>query len=177
LDANTCIIAQQLQRAGLTDSQISHGLRLPGIWDQYEAGCRAILGQQVSVKAAIGVLNTLVEQLGYKKDSLIFFPEPDAVANSDLAFLRMPQSRKQALRDFSHLYAAKANPTAQDWLAIKGIGPWTADYIKMRGMSEPDVGLSKDLIIKQQLQAHPDIDPDKARPCRSYLNLQLWNNA
>jgi AraC family transcriptional regulator of adaptative response / DNA-3-methyladenine glycosylase II len=67
-----------------------------------------------------------------------------------------------------------ADASIDDWLKIKGIGPWTVAYAKMRGLSSPDIWLSTDLIIKKQL-AKTTIDAELARPWRSYLTFQLWS--
>ena len=87
----------------------------------------------------------------------------------------MPAARKQAIRDFAELVAATPNEalTDNDFLAIKGIGPWTLQYIKLRGSSEPDIYLEKDLIVARQAQ-HFGIDASLAAPWRSYLTIQLW---
>ena len=77
--------------------------------------------------------------------------------------------------DFATLVAA--NPGREisdsDILAIKGIGPWTLQYIKLRGSSEPDIYLEKDLIVARQAQGFA-IKASLAAPWRSYLTIQLW---
>ena len=87
----------------------------------------------------------------------------------------MPGARKQAIRDFAALVAA--NPGQEisdsDILAIKGIGPWTLQYIKLRGSSEPDIYLEKDLIVARQAQRFA-IKASLGAPWRSYLTIQLW---
>lgn len=153
------------------------GIRLPGIWNVFESGVRAILGQQVSVKAAHGLCATLVCELGLHKDGKRFFPSPEAIAASDLDFLKMPGSRKDTLRNLANHFLQDAN--AEDpagWIELKGIGPWTVEYAKMRGQSQPDIFLAKDLgVINAIKSLGLEIDPDSATPWRSYLTLQLWN--
>ncbi|MCV5738714.1 hypothetical protein OFN56_43105, partial [Escherichia coli] len=73
----------------------------------WEAGVRAILGQQVSVKVAIGQLNLLVKTLSGDADKR-FFPTPDAIANADVSFLRMPQTRKETLVRFAQFIQSNA---------------------------------------------------------------------
>ncbi|WP_280630379.1 AlkA N-terminal domain-containing protein, partial [Vibrio cholerae] len=73
------------------------GIRIPGVWNAWEAGVRAVLGQQVSVKAAIGQLNLLVSTLAASEGSTRYFPTPEQVQMSDLSFLRMPERRKETL--------------------------------------------------------------------------------
>ena len=95
------------------------------------------------------------------------------VIENNLEFLRMPQARKEAVRHFARLFINGNMPSHEDILAIKGVGPWTLDYLKMRGERNPDVYLGGDLIVRKMAQQYP-IAPEKAAPWRSYLTLQLW---
>lgn len=175
MDTNPELVETSLLNAGLAAEQLTSGLRLPGVWSVFEAGCRAIIGQQVSIKAAITQLNTLVEAIGELESGQRFFPSPEAVAASDLAMLKMPGARKQALRDFAQLIneCGSSTPSDQQILAIRGVGPWTLQYIKLRGESEPDQFLAGDLIARRQAESH-GINPLLAAPWRSYLTIQLW---
>ncbi|AUC89918.1 MAG: transcriptional regulator [Alteromonas sp.] len=177
LNADPMLIERGLLQAGLIKQQLVDGLRLPSAWSLFESGCRAILGQQVSVKAAIGQLTVLVNHLGEKCSidgaDKYCFPSAKSVANSHLDFLGMPQTRKNALRNFAQLFLANQQPSYAQILAIKGIGPWTVDYIKMRGERDPDIYLEGDLIVKKMAKQFP-VSPSKAAPWRSYLTLQLW---
>jgi AraC family transcriptional regulator of adaptative response / DNA-3-methyladenine glycosylase II len=174
LNADTKTIQSQLFKCGLPERNIIQGLRIPGVWDTFEAGCRAILGQQISVKAAITLLSVLTKELGEKEDGNGYFPTAKAIANSDLDFLKIPNSRKQTLRLLAQHNLNSPDSLIDDWINIKGIGPWTVAYVKMRGQSCPDIWLNTDLIIKKQL-AKINIDPEQSRPWRSYLTLQLWS--
>jgi len=174
LNADTKTIQTQLLKCGVPAETLLAGLRIPGVWDTFEAGCRAILGQQISVKAAITLLSLLSKELGDTEGDKGYFPSPKAIANSDLAFLKIPNSRRQTLLLFAQHMLSGSDLTADAWLKIKGIGPWTVAYAKMRGQSCPDIWLDTDLIIKKQL-AKLNIDADLARPWRSYLTLQLWS--
>jgi len=89
----------------------------------------------------------------------------------------MPGARKASLKAFAEYAAAHAIGDDPDaLLAIKGIGPWTTDYIKMRGLSDPDIFLARDLGVKKALEKGGHrIDPDRATPWRSYLTFHLWN--
>ncbi|MEH6713968.1 MAG: AlkA N-terminal domain-containing protein, partial [Paraglaciecola polaris] len=184
VDADSTTIDTQLIYSGLNPAQITPGIRIPGIWDTFEAGCRAILGQQISVTAAINLVATLVATLGQPMSpeqpshSMLsrYFPTPTAVENSDLSFLRMPNSRRETLRRFAVFYAQQPTVDPDDWLSLKGIGPWTVAYANLRGQSQADIWLSSDLVIKKQLLVH-NIDADKARPWRSYLTFTLWSLA
>ncbi|MDO6566941.1 AlkA N-terminal domain-containing protein [Alteromonas sp. 1_MG-2023] len=176
------LIEKSLQAAGLADSLLTKGLRLPGTWTVFESGCRAIVGQQVSVKAAINQAGLLAQHLGatatveqadFEGGKHYCFPEPEAVASSDLAFLRMPNARKNALRDFAELFKNGNLPSHDEILSIKGVGQWTLDYLKMRGERDPDVYLAGDLIVRKMAGKHP-VSPQEAAPWQSYLTLQLW---
>jgi AraC family transcriptional regulator of adaptative response / DNA-3-methyladenine glycosylase II len=169
-------IQQQLKLSGLPHEILSEGMRLPGIWDPFEAGCRAILGQQISVKAAINLVTQLVHELGDKTLDMQYFPTAESIASHDLSFLKIPESRRQTLKAFAIWCQQRPDGAIDDWLDIKGIGPWTVAYAKLRGLSSPDIWLDSDLVIKNQLKKH-SIDADQARPWRSYLTLQLWNLA
>jgi len=186
LHADPLLIEQSLVQSGLSPEKLTPGLRLPSAWSVFESGCRAIVGQQVSVKTAIGQVTLLVHQLGkavseetaYKSDKrhtseCYSFPTPEDVAENNLEFLRMPQARKEAVRDFARLFVNGNTPKHEDILAIKGVGPWTLDYLKMRGERNPDIYLGGDLIVRKMAQQFP-VQPEKAAPWRSYLTLQLW---
>ena len=186
LHADPLLIEQSLVQSRLSPEKLTPGLRLPSAWSVFESGCRAIVGQQVSVKAAIGQVTLLVHQLGkavseetaYKSDKrhtseCYSFPTPEDVAENNLEFLRMPQARKEAVRDFARLFVNGNTPKHEDILAIKGVGPWTLDYLKMRGERNPDIYLGGDLIVRKMAQQFP-VQPEKAAPWRSYLTLQLW---
>jgi AraC family transcriptional regulator of adaptative response / DNA-3-methyladenine glycosylase II len=176
LNADTKTIQTQLIRCGVPEDTMVMGLRIPGVWDTFEAGCRAILGQQISVKAAISLLSQLTKELGATEGDKVYFPTPEVIANNDLSFLKIPHSRKQTLRLLAQHNVNSSDSSVDDWLNIKGIGPWTVAYAKMRGQSSPDIWLNTDLVVKKQL-AKLKIDAELARPWRSYLTFQLWSMA
>ncbi len=176
LNADILQIQQQLIKSGIPKDKLIDGIRLPGVWDTFEAGCRAILGQQISVKAAISLLSLLTQTLGDKIADRYYFPTPQAISKSNLEFLKIPKSRKQCLQDFCEYYVTYPNHSPDAWIQIKGIGPWTISYAKMRGMSEPNIWPETDLIIKKQLDRYK-IDSTLSSPWRSYLTFQLWSMA
>ncbi|OFA31972.1 hypothetical protein BAE46_06945 [Glaciecola punicea] len=205
LDINPQLIETGLRNAGLPENEIVSGLRIPGVASGFEAGCRAILGQQVSVTAAVNKVNQLhaffAEQNGVY-DLVFRFPTPDEVASNDLLFLKMPAARRQSLISLGKFYqhceplAALENDEPSDTagltntaeltntaglINIKGIGPWTVNYVLLRAIGESDIWLDTDLVIKQQLAKRREqgraINAELAAPWRSYLTLNLWRLA
>lgn len=183
LDADPNTINKALVNAGLPQHMHNEGTRIPGVASVFEAGCRAILGQQVSVKAAINKLNQLQQHFCQEQPSM--FVSAKQVAESDLAFFALPQSRKNALVAFARYCLEHKLDSCdqieideQALLAIKGIGPWTLAYIKLRALSDCNMWLDGDLIIKKQManleQQLTPLEADKAQPWRSYLSLNLW---
>ncbi|SFC89868.1 DNA-3-methyladenine glycosylase 2 family protein [Pseudoalteromonas denitrificans] len=177
LDVDMSLVEYDLQQNFKDQFPIKSGIRLPGIWSMFEAGIRAILGQQISVVAARNLVTTLVETLGQSIGENTLFPTPKSINESDLSFLKIPNSRKQTLKNLASHYLEHFNPNdAEQWLKLKGIGPWTINYAKMRGLSDPDIFLGGDLGIKKAIgNADYNFLPEQASPWRSYLTFQLWS--
>ena len=178
LYANPFAVFDAIKSTGLHEKHVNFGLRIPGIASRFEAGIRAILGQQVSVQAAITQVNRLQQGLCGESEQLLSALH---IVNSDLGFLKLPEARKNALRNFAQLKLENEHADFDRWLDIKGIGPWTVNYVKLRATDDTDVWLDTDLIIKQQIQALSDagiaLNHRQAAPWRSYLTLSLWNLA
>ncbi|MGU7769684.1 DNA-3-methyladenine glycosylase family protein [Burkholderia sp. MR1-5-21] len=179
------------------------GLRVPGAWSGFELAVRAIVGQQVSVKAATTIVGRLVERAGERvvhgdgdDDGAPAwrFPTPDALAACDLARIGMPGKRAAALTGVARAVAAGDVPVdpadadlatlRQAWLDLPGIGPWTVEYIAMRAWRDPDAWPASDLVLMQSIAARdPSLDrlasqkrrTDGWRPWRAYAALHLWN--
>ena len=178
LDADLLSIEQHLAKTGLQPI-LTPGLRIPGVWSTWEAGVRAIIGQQVSLKAAIGQLNALVQSINSQETvqglTLSLFPTPQQVVQTDLSFLKMPTSRKETLHRFAEYMCQHPDKHPTEWLALKGIGPWTVNYAQLRGLSEPNCFLATDLVVKKAL-AHTKItSPDSFSPWGSYATFHCWN--
>ena len=182
LNINSVEIDKQLGQV-LSKSLIKPGIRIPGVWSLFEAGVRAILGQQVSVKAAHNLVTQVVDHLGETRSNhKKLFPTPEKLAESDLSFLKMPGRRKTSLIEFAKWHLTHSNEidtdssVLNDITQIKGIGPWTLNYLKLRGVKDPDIWLGDDLGVKNALRDHQlQINPDKAAPWRSYLTFQIWD--
>lgn len=175
LDANMPQIEQQL--TPVFADALESGLRLPGLWSPFEAAVRAILGQQVSVQGARTQLNRLLSELAeplpddpQKK----LFPTPEAISQNELLMLKVPQARRDTLKLLATTVITEPQSTPDDWLKLKGIGPWTVAYSKMRGLADPDIWLGGDLGVQKALKRHGDITPEQLAPWRSYATFQLW---
>ncbi|WP_024608841.1 AlkA N-terminal domain-containing protein [Pseudoalteromonas sp. TAB23] len=175
LDADINLIQTHLSANINNAFTVCEGLRLPGVWSSFEAGIRAVLGQQVSVTAAHNLVTKLVDELGEKEGYAVYFPTAKIVANSDFAFFKMPQARKNALHNLAQFCALNPeNDDLDEWLNLKGIGPWTVNYAKLRGQSQPDILLDGDLGVKKAQAAANPFVPANSAPFRSYLTFQLW---
>ena len=169
------------------------GRRAPGSVDPFETSIRAVIGQQISVAGARTVAASLVRAVGEPLDLddpqlTHVFPTPAAVVGAPDAAFPMPTSRRDTLRRLAGAVAdgdivldAGADPeaTRAALLAVKGIGPWTADYITMRGLSHPDIFLTSDLGVRHgldQLVAATGERPDPSiwAPWRSYAVHHIW---
>ncbi|GAB2934993.1 hypothetical protein GCM10027181_37980 [Rheinheimera gaetbuli] len=176
LDANMLHIEQQLSKHPLFSRGLVSGLRIPGVWNSWEAAVRAVLGQQVSVAGARTQLNRLVQALGepLAADKKLF-PTPQAVLASDLQMIKVPQARRDTLTALAQHVINHPDATPEQWLAIKGIGPWTVSYARLRGLSDSDIWLGGDLGVQKALAKTGVAADDSAlAPWRSYATFQLW---
>ncbi|MBV8877563.1 MAG: DNA-3-methyladenine glycosylase 2 family protein, partial [Gammaproteobacteria bacterium] len=173
------------------------GLRIPGAWEPFECAVRAVLGQQVSVAAGRTFTARLVERLGHVirpgADVLNrLFPDAAVLAEAPLASLGITRSRALTLRalaravlerriDFS---AAPAEVIAA-LVALPGIGAWTAQYVALRALGEPDAMPAGDLVLRRMLGAAARLASlreleERARawqPWRGYAVIHLWRAA
>jgi AraC family transcriptional regulator of adaptative response / DNA-3-methyladenine glycosylase II len=165
------------------------GLRVPGTVDGGELALRAILGQQVSLAAARTLAGRLVaaagERLAARDGALThLWPRPGAVAEA-AASLPMPRTRQAAVAALARALAAgdlRLEPGAHPaeartrLLALPGIGPWTADYVALRALADPDAWLPGDLGVRRAL-ARLGAGPEAAerwRPFRAHAVAHLW---
>ncbi len=175
------------------------GLRVPGAWDGFELAIRAILGQQITVPAAVRLAGKLAAQYGQSLPEAwaqpgltLAFPTAERLAGLDLSTLGMPGARARALTAMAA--ASVADPalfgTRQDLdsaiaalKALPGIGEWTAQYIAMRQLREPDAFPAADIGLMRALEDAAGQRPTPAqllaraeawRPWRAYAALHLW---
>lgn len=175
------------------------GVRVPGAVDGSELAVRAVLGQQVSVAAARGLAARLVAAYGTPLPQPIgsvthTFPSAEALAAVDPASFPMPRSRGRTLHELTARLAdtridlsvgADRDEAERSLLDVPGVGPWTAGYIRMRALGDPDVFLPTDLAVRRGLLAVGLPADAKAavaraarwRPWRSYALMHLWRQA
>lgn len=202
LDADPAVIAAHLGADPMLARHVAArpGLRVPGAWDGFELAVRAILGQQISVAAATRLAGKFTAAYGepvlaHTVPGLTrVFPSPERLAGEDIAAcLGMPRARGAALSTIAAssvsdpaLFAPAGGIDAAvaRLKALRGIGPWTAHYVAMRALQEPDAFPTGDIGLLRAM-ATPDGRPTFAeadaranawRPWRSYAALHLWTS-
>jgi AraC family transcriptional regulator of adaptative response / DNA-3-methyladenine glycosylase II len=173
------------------------GLRIPGAWDPFECAVRAVLGQQVSVAAGRTFAARLVERVGTTirggADGLThLFPDAATLAAAPLEFLGITRSRAATLRALARAvlerridFDAAPEEVVAALAALPGIGAWTAQYVALRALGEPDAMPTGDLVLRRM--AAPAQQPLSAReleerarawqPWRGYAVMHLWRAA
>jgi AraC family transcriptional regulator of adaptative response / DNA-3-methyladenine glycosylase II len=172
------------------------GRRVVGTVDGAELALRAVLGQQVSLPAASTLAGRLVARCGEQLPRPFgtvthAFPTPAALAETSGHCVAMPSSRQRALSALASALAsgelvidagADRLEARRRLIALPGVGSWTAEYVAMRAMRDPDAFLSGDLGVRHELEAlRLDATPAAAqrlaerwRPYRSYAVQHLW---
>ena len=173
------------------------GLRVPGAWDGFELAIRAVLGQQITVGAAVRLAARLVSVYGQPLSApepglTHFFPLPEVLAKADLTTLGMPKARAATLSAVAA--AVLKNPeifgancelaeAVRRFRSIQGVGEWTAQYIALRQLREPDAFPASDLGVIRALaddlgrrpSAHEVLARAESwRPWRAYAAQHLW---
>jgi len=171
------------------------GLRVPGGWDPFEIAVRAVLGQQVSVAAATNLAGKVAAAFGTSIASgdgalTRLFPSPELLADADLASVGMPAVRADAVRGLAAAVASGdlaldgargLDALVVDLVRLRGIGPWTAQYIAMRACGEPDALPAGDLGLRRAAGGGEPLSTDALeqraeawRPWRAYAAMHLW---
>ena len=171
------------------------GLRVPGTVDGTELAVRAVIGQQISVKGARTIAARLVAGCGkpltVPSDGLTHvFPTADVIADADLTTIGIPRTRQATLRSLASALAAgdltidpgaDRDETRAKLREVPGIGPWTASYIAVRALGDPDAFLATDLGIRRALdrlgvRSDPVSVAERWKPWRAYAQQHLWTN-
>jgi AraC family transcriptional regulator of adaptative response / DNA-3-methyladenine glycosylase II len=201
LDADPVAVLEALQPDPLIGPSVAacSGRRVPGAVDGFELAVRAVIGQQVAVAGARTIAGRLVQLAG---DAIAepmggithLFPTPAALvalADRDPGSFCMPAGRRRAVIALAEAVAhgdvmidpgSDPSELRAALVALPGIGPWTAEYVAMRALRDPDAFMPTDLGIRRAVRAlgWPDTPTpltalsDRWRPGRSYAMVHLW---
>ncbi len=201
LDADPVAVCEALRNEPFIGPRVAGdpGRRVPGAADGFELAVRAVIGQQVSVPGARTVAGRLVEAAGNALAEPMgtlthLFPTPEALvalAERQPSAFAMPAGRRGALVALAKAVSngdvvidPGADPTElrRSLVALPGIGPWTAEYVAMRALRDPDAFMPTDLGIRRGAGAlglpdHPTqlvVASEAWRPWRSYAMAHLW---
>lgn len=197
LNTNHSVVTQWLRKDKLLKKllQPNDRLALPGAWSAFEYLIRAIIGQQISVKGAKTLTTRIIhkfgEALNIEGNCYLQFPSAKILASADLTGLGLTHRRIDTIQQISQAHVDGEICTAHNTdlsalkkslLEIKGIGPWTVDYLLMRGFFQPDIWLDTDLgVINAFKKVDENINKKHLRlraqdwsPWRSYAVLALW---
>ncbi len=177
------------------------GVRVPGAWDAWELLVRAVLGQQVSVKAATTFAARLADRYGEPvtlgegcRDEWKLFPSPAKLVRARLENLGIIRSRSQTIRDLAGAITRgdisfDAGQAIDEFCgsltAVRGIGDWTAEYVAMRALKNPDAFPAADLGLLRAFDASEgrrlrpaelETRSKEWRPWRAYAALLIWSS-
>ncbi|TRX55723.1 DNA-3-methyladenine glycosylase 2 family protein [Thalassomonas sp. M1454] len=215
LDCDLLSIQTQLKKDADLAKVIDkvNGLRLPGCWDIFEFSIRAILGQQISVKAATTLAGRIAEKYGtavqsqgasagktidntFPEQLSLYFPTYQQLLKAEFSDIGITNTRQQTLKTWVNFYsenielfaqAQDSDSFEQKLCQVKGIGPWTANYLAMRGLGLPDAFPAADLGIIKALAKNKNTEDEQRpttkeilsraeswRPWRAYAAIYLW---
>ena len=200
LDTDFTVINEKFAKDKLLSKGMVNGHvpRLPAAFDPFEFVVRAVLGQQISVKAATTLAARVAGKAGIKCDNhfpqglAYFFPNPSELLNLGLDGLGITKTRQTTIKTVAQSILNKDIQLTphqtfekfhRDFSALKGIGDWTVNYVAMRGLgmvdSFPagDLGVVKAIAKDDRLPSKKEITDmaEHWRPYRSYAALCLWN--
>ncbi|MEU8397324.1 AlkA N-terminal domain-containing protein [Nonomuraea sp. NPDC048892] len=186
LDADPEAISEVLGQTSLAPLVAARpGLRVPGTFDGFELAVRAVVGQQISVAGARTLLGRIVARAAAPGG---LFPAPTHLMETDLTGLGLTNRRIATLKELSaHLTEGRIDlDGGQDpaeavagLLEVRGIGPWTAGYIALRALRDPDAWPTGDLVLVKRMAALgiPHDHIERWRPWRAYAALHLWSSS
>lgn len=193
LNADWAAIAQSLGTDPELTSRIGAepGLRVPGCWNGFELTMRAILGQQMSVKDANSLAGKIVESFGQRisgVDNLThLFPTPEILADARLAGLGLTKKQEETIHALARAVCngqirferiVDSDAFLAQLCEILGIDRWTAQYVAMRALGDPDAFPTGDLVLLRALGLKTSQELEKRaeawRPWRSYASMYLW---
>jgi AraC family transcriptional regulator of adaptative response / DNA-3-methyladenine glycosylase II len=162
------------------------GLRVPGAWDGFELAVRAILGQQVSVAAATTMSGRIARSFGVpfhqpSKEDARLFPDASVLAQADLTSIGLTKQRAATVQELAARVAsgeirfdAEVEGLRRALLSVRGIGPWTVEYVAMRALGEPDAFPDTDLALRKAVPEGLIERSALWRPWRAYASMYLW---
>ena len=196
LAADPAVVGEHLRRDPLLDRVLTRhpGLRVPGAWDGFELAVRAILGQQISVRAASTIAGRVAALFGTEVAGSASlnrrFPQPSQLADAPLERAGVIGARAETIRwlaravgsgSISLVPTADPERTIASLLELPGIGAWTAQYIAMRALGEPDALPPGDLVLRREAGVRTPIElgrrAESWRPWRAYAVVTLWQGA
>ena len=164
------------------------GIRIPGAWDGFETAICIVLGQLVSTEQAREKIRRLVTQFGRQIEQPVFvdcdrlFPEPAVLATADLQGIGLTRVRGEAIAELSRQVLegrldlsppADIADARRKLLAIRGVGPWTAEMVAMRCLGDSNAFPASDLIVRRALELH-NLKKGDWSPWNSYVTLAIW---
>lgn len=200
LDANLQAISEHLGEDPILKRGMANGSvpRLPQAFDPFEHAIRAVLGQQITVKAATTLAGRVAERAGEKTNGMpegldVFFPTPIELAAADLSELGITLTRQKTIKNvvnalidgvFDLRLDQPPERFRKEFSSIKGIGEWTVQYVAMRGLGMVDSFPAKDLGIIKALMVDDRKPGEKEilklaeawSPYRAYAALCLWQS-
>jgi AraC family transcriptional regulator of adaptative response / DNA-3-methyladenine glycosylase II len=175
----------------------TRGVRVPGAFDRFEMVVRAVLGQQISVTGARTIAGRVANHYGVKLDAASgggithVFPTPDRLATAELESVGLTRARADCLRAVARRIADGSlsldasrglDAWVEEFSELPGIGPWTAHYVAMRALGEPDAFPASDLGVRRALAGghrlpsaqQATLRAEAWRPWRAYAVMALW---
>jgi AraC family transcriptional regulator of adaptative response / DNA-3-methyladenine glycosylase II len=193
LTADWSAIVQNLRADPVLQDRVEAdpGLRVPGCWNGFELAIRAILGQQITVKGATTLTGNLVSTFGRPFSTTNglthLFPPSEVLADAKLASIGMPGARAETIRALARAVrdgkikfegVVDSDAFLNRLCEIPGIGKWTAQYIAMRALGEPDAFPSSDLGLLRAMSLENSRELENRaeawRPWRAYAAMYLW---
>lgn len=196
LNADWATIVQSLKTDAEMETQVDSGpgLRVPGCWNGFELAMRAILGQQITVKGATLLTGRMVGSFGKPFSSANglthLFPTPEVLADAKLTRIGLTGARAETIRALAQAVCDErisfesvvdSDAFLKRLCEIPGIGKWTAQYVAMRALGEPDAFPSGDLaLLRAMALENPrelEYHAETWRPWRAYAAMYLWRMA
>ena len=193
LNADWASIAKTLRSDPVMSAsvQADPGIRVPGCWNGFELAVRAILGQQVTVCGATSLAGRIAATFGKNfhgpQGLTHLFPSPETLATANLTSVGLTTARAETIRVLARAVSTgrinfegvvDSEEFLQRLCEIPGIGHWTAQYVAMRALGEPNAFPSSDLGLMRALSLTSARDVERRaepwRPWRAYAAMYLW---